>query len=86
MPTARFRRTKTVYANRDPRLTATVVYNGYVWKDRNDKGEYVTKGTINVTSGNDKAGTDNGSPTASTPASISIRPTARTSKCGPISS
>ena len=54
---------KTVYANRDPRLTATVVYNGYVWKDRNDKGEYVTKGTINVTSGNDKAGTDNGSPT-----------------------
>lgn len=49
---------KTVYANRDPRLTATVVYNGYVWKDRNDKGEYVTKGTINVTSGNDKAGTD----------------------------
>ena len=54
---------KTVCANRDPRLTATVVYNGYVWKDRNDKGEYVTKGTINVTSGNDKAGTDNGSPT-----------------------
>ena len=54
---------KTVYANRDPRLTPTVVYNGYVWKDRNDKGEYVTKGTINVTSGNDKAGTDNGSPT-----------------------
>lgn len=51
------------YTGRDPRLTATVVYNGYNWKDRNDKGALVSMGTINVTDGTDKAGTANGSPT-----------------------
>lgn len=54
---------KTTYMGRDPRLTATVVYNGYDWKDRNDKGELISKGSINVISGKDQAGTANGSPT-----------------------
>lgn len=53
----------TVYTGRDPRLAATVVYNGYAWKDLNDAGQYVVKGTIDVTSGTDQAGTANGSPT-----------------------
>jgi hypothetical protein len=29
------------YINRDPRLTATVVYDGFVWKDKNSAGEPV---------------------------------------------
>lgn len=53
----------TVYTGRDPRLAATVVYHGYDWKDRDASGNYVSKGTINVTSGSDAAGTANGSPT-----------------------
>ena len=51
------------YTGRDPRLKYTVAYNGMDWYDLNDKGEYVKKFTLNVTSGSDQAGTANGSPT-----------------------
>ena len=51
------------YTNRDPRLTATVVYHGYAWKDLNDKGEYVVTSNIDVKNGSDKAGSANGTPT-----------------------
>lgn len=59
----------TVYSGRDPRLAATVVYNGYVWKDRRGtdgkydrSGQYRDVSTINTTSGNDRPG-GNGTPT-----------------------
>lgn len=51
------------YAGRDPRLRYTVAYNGMDWYDLNEKGEYVKKFTLDVTSGPDQAGTANGSPT-----------------------
>ena len=43
------------YTGRDPRLKYTVAYNGMDWYDLNDKGEYVKKFTLNVTSGSDQA-------------------------------
>ncbi len=51
------------YTGRDPRLQYSVACNGSDWYDLNENGEYVRKFTLDVTSGTDKAGTSNGSPT-----------------------
>jgi hypothetical protein len=46
------------YVNRDPRLAATVIYDGAKWKDKNASGSY-TESTINIRSGQDAYGTGN---------------------------
>jgi hypothetical protein len=46
------------YVNRDPRLAATVVYDGAKWKDKSATGAY-TETTINIKSGQDAYGSEN---------------------------
>lgn len=48
------------YTNRDPRLTATVVYNGFKWYELRSTGE---PSVINLRSGTDKFGEGNNTPT-----------------------
>jgi hypothetical protein len=46
------------YVNRDPRLTATVIYHGAKWKDKSTTGAY-TESIINIKSGIDAYGAEN---------------------------
>ncbi|MDR1023902.1 MAG: RagB/SusD family nutrient uptake outer membrane protein [Prevotellaceae bacterium] len=46
------------YANRDPRLAATVIYDGATWKDKDANGAY-TESIINIKSGMDAYGAEN---------------------------
>jgi hypothetical protein len=52
------------YVNRDPRLAATVIYDGAKWKDKNASGAY-TESVINIKSGQDAYNGSGGNTTQS---------------------
>lgn len=53
----------TPYVGRDPRMTATVVYNGFLWKDKTSDKKYTEWKIDIVNNSSDKFGSSNGTPT-----------------------